>query len=343
MKKMIPPTLKKNIPLLIIIAIAAASCSKGNSSVTNNTTTVTYSTNAVVTTYAGNGTQGLENGPAADASFFELTGIAISAAGNVYVADFGNHDYREISSAGAVTTLPVGVGPSVTTDASGNVYVAENNYIVKVTPSLTFDTIPGSALLGSVSRTLTGLALDASGNMYVADGKNDVILKLTSTGVVTILAGKSDTAGYADGTGKSAEFKSPQGISVDGAGNVYVADQGNNRIRKITPAGVVTTLAGSGAATYAGGTGTTAAFNAPSGVAVDAAGDVYVADFDNNMIREISPSGLVTNIAGDKAFGYANGKGNLAMFEAPNALTLDGSGNLYVTDYGNNVIRKITF
>jgi sugar lactone lactonase YvrE len=184
------------------------------------------------------------------------------------------------------------------------------------------------------------VAVDSSGNVYVADYGNNMIRKITSAGVVTTLAGSSTTSGSADGTGTAASFNNPMGVAVDSSGNVYVAD-GNNMIRKITSAGVVTTLAGTIAGGSANGTGTAASFNNPTGVAVDSSGNVYVADCSNFMIREITSAGVVTTLAGSTTYGSANGTGTAARFYNPNGVAVDSSGNVYVADYDNNMIRKI--
>jgi secreted PhoX family phosphatase len=148
----------------------------------------------------------------------------------------------------------------------------------------------------------------------------NAVFAQSSNVIVTTLAG-SGTSGYADGNGTSASFSFPSGVAVDGSGNVYVADSGNNRIRKITPSGIVTTLAGSGTSGYADGNGTSASFNSPSGVAVDGSGNVYVADWGNNRIRKITPSGIVTTLAGSGSFGSTDGPGNSARFHYPSSLS----------------------
>ena len=158
--------------------------------------------------------------------------------------------------------------------------------------------------------------------------------------MVSTLAGS--TSGYTDGTGTSAKFFNPIGVAVDGAGNVYVADLYNHRIRKITASGVVSTLAGSGTSGYTDGTGTSAQFKYPSGVAVDGAGNVYVADRVNHRIRKITTSGVVSTLAGSGTSGYTDGTGTSAQFKSPRGVAVDGAGNVYVADQENHRIRKIT-
>jgi len=218
-----------------------------------------------------------------------------------------------------------------------------------LTSSVLTNVFAGSGSQGSANGTGTGasfyepagIAIDASGNVYVADYGNNLVREISAAGVVTTLAGSS-TAGSANGTGISASFYEPTGVAVDGSGNVYVADKGNNLIRKISAGGVVTTFAGSGTGGSANGKGTAASFYHPTGVATDASGNVYVADNSNNLVREISPTGVVTTLAGSGAQGAANGTGTAASFSEPMAVTVDGSGNVYVADYGNNVVRKIS-
>ncbi len=320
----------------------------------------------VVSTLAGNGTAGYADGTSTAAQFYYPYGVAVDGSGNVYVADYGNDRIRKITAAGVVTTL-AGSGTAgyadgtaaaaqfynprdVAVDGSGNVYVADasNQRIRKITAAGVVTTLAGSGTAGFADGTSTaaqfyypsGVAVDGSGNVYVADALNQRIRKITAAGVVTTLAG-SGTAGYADGTGTAAQFRNPTGVAVDGSGNVYVADQSNQRIRKMTAGGVVTTLAGSGMYGYADGTATAARFSNPYGVAVDGSGNVYVGDESNQRIRKITAGGVVTTLAGSGTAGYADATGTAAQFSNPLGVAVDGSGNVYVADYGNNRIRKI--
>jgi hypothetical protein len=186
------------------------------------------------------------------------------------------------------------------------------------------------------------LTVDSIGNVYVADTANHAIRKITPAGVVTTLAGRAGSSGYADGAGAAARFYLPNGIAVDTAGNVYVGDSGNNVVRQITAAGVVTTLAGSGVGTLADGTGTAASFSQPAGLVVDAMGNVFVADTVNHAIRKITPAGVVTTLAGGAGFGHVDATGAAARFHYPTGMAADSAGNLYVTDFGSHTIRKIT-
>lgn len=210
-------------------------------------------------------------------------------------------------------------------------------------------TLAGSGSSGSLDATGTsatfagpyGVAVDASGNVYVADYGNRKIRKITSSGVVTTLAG-SGAAGSADATGAAATFNFPKGVTVDSSGNVFVADTTNHKIRKITAAGVVTTLAGSGTLGSTDATGIAASFNYPADVAVDSAGNLYVADTENHRIRKVTPAGVVTTFAGSGSQGSADATGTAATFSYPSGIAVDSSGIVYVSDTANHKIRKIT-
>ena len=237
--------------------------------------------------------------------------------------------------------------PSGITNDGGNVYVTDsgNHKIKKILSDNSTVSFVGSTQgfvngTGAAARfdNPTGIVRIAFNDFLVCDNSNNAIRKVTSAGVVTTFAG--GTSGNADGTGTSAQFSSPFGIAVDAADNAYVTDYNNKRIRKITPLGVVTTLAGSTSG-FTDGTGAAAQFFSPTHIAVDASGNVFVAD--GNAIRKITPSGVVTTFAGANTTGnYLDGNGTSARFNGINGLSFDGAGNLIVLDTFNYRIRKIS-
>ncbi|MDR2208254.1 MAG: hypothetical protein LBE22_04690 [Azoarcus sp.] len=260
-----------------------------------------------VSTLAG-GEKGFVDGIGGDAKFYRPSGIAIDAAGNLYVADTFNYRIRKITPAGEVSTL------------AGS----EEGFA---------DGIGSDAKFGEPE----GIAIDAAGNLYVADRWNNRIRKITPAGEVSTFAGGED--GFADGIGGGAKFRGPTSIAIDAAGNLYVADKWNNRVRKITPTGEVSTLAG-GEGGFADGIGDDARFRSPFGIAIDAAGNLYVADEGNHRIRKITPAGEVSTLAGSE-YGFADGIGSAARFYRPFGIAIDAAGDLYVADFRNHRIRKI--
>jgi hypothetical protein len=320
-------------------------------------------TSYVVTTVAGNGTAGFDNGTGTNATFNVPDGVAVDGLGNIYVADGAfNEAIRKISATGVVTTyfskgwfMPLGVA----LDGSGNIYMADfypGGTIRMISATGVFSTLAGRESTWSgvgnsgfnngigTNATFSGptaVAVDGSGNIYVADRDNHAIRKISAGNVVTTLAGNG-TAGFDNGTGTNATFNVPVGVAVDGSGNIYVADAYNNAIRKISAGGVVTTLAGNGTPGFDNGTGTNATFFWPMGVTVDGSGNVYVGDTKNNAVRKISPGGVVTTLAGNGTAGFDNGTGTNATFNLPKGVALDGSGNIYVVDMDNNAIRKLS-
>ncbi len=341
-----------------------------------------FATPYTVTTYAGIG-QDID-GVGSAARFLYPWGVAADSAGNLFVADYLNHKIRKISPAGVVTTF-AGTGNSgfqngpaetatfnypagVAVDGEGNVYVSDerNNVIRKISVAGMVSTYAGTGepgyLDGPAESAQFGgpgdLEFDSAGNLYIISAGR--IRKISASGEVTTLAG-SATSGYADGPGVSAEFYGPNGLTVAADGTVYVADTINNLIRRISPEGVVTTVAGVysiyGGGGWDDGPVATASFHSPEDVAVDAAGNLYVADNFNNLIRLITPDGVVSTLAGARLVGdidgegftlyYSNhgsvdGNGPVARFNAPVRLSIGADGALYVADLINNEIRRIT-
>jgi DNA-binding beta-propeller fold protein YncE len=321
-------------------------------------------------TLAGGAAFGYQDGTGASAIFSNPCGVAVDGSGTVYVVDRENHTVRQVTSGGVVTTiagagLPRGstnatgsnarfFGPhGMAIDSSGNIFVVDrhNSLIRKMTSGAVVTTFAGS-IPGALDATgtnarfryPTGLVIDASNNLYVAEQQNHTIRKITPGAVVTTLAGTAGSSGTTNATGDLARFNNPNGVAVDAAANVYVADSSNHAIRKITSAGVVTTFAGlagtSGALNH--NTGTSARFNNPLDIARDpSTGNFYVADRNNYAIRKITSAGVVTTFAGQMgSFGYVDATGGDARFLEPSAVKTDSSGNVFVVD--RTRIRKIT-
>lgn len=325
-----------------------------------------YTFTTTVSTLAGS-TQGFADGTGSSAKFYMPTGVATDVQGNIYVVDEFNNRIRKITPTGVVSTFAGngtqgfvdGNGSSaefnsplgIAADVQGNIYVADpgNNCIRKITPAGVVSTYAGNGTQGfadgdgsSAEFSLPyGIAVDAQENVYVTDHGNIRIRKITPDRTVSTLAGNG-TLGSIDGNGSSAEFNSPLGIATDTQGNIYVADIFNNNIRKITPSGVVSTLAGNGMPGYADGNGSSAKFNQPMGVAVDGQGNIYVTEQVNSRIRKITTEGIVSTLAGDGSQGSADGIGSLAKFNGPEGVAVDAHGNIYIADSFNNLIRKIT-
>ncbi len=319
---------------------------------------------AVVTTLAGQaGVVGSADGTGAAARFNNPEGIVLDAAGNLYVADARNCTIRKITPAGKVSTLAGKAGsegttdgrgaaarffaPSaVTRDAAGNLYVTD--YLAftvrQITPAGKVTTLAGKA--GSAGSTdgsgaaarftnPLGIISDAAADLFVTDDNANTIRTITPAGKVSTLAGKAGSAGSADGSGAAARFNDPAGLAFDAAGNLYVADYLSGTIRKVTPAGAVTTLTDAG--------GTPAFFAGPTGIVFDAASNLYVAEMDGNTVSRMTPAGEITILAGKAGTaGSADGNGAAARFDGPAAIARDAAGNLYVSDYNNCTIRKIT-
>jgi sugar lactone lactonase YvrE len=321
----------------------------------------------VVTTLAGfYGSVDAVDGQGAIARFSSPVGVAADPNGNIYVADRTNQTVRKVTRAGNVTTFAGlantigstdGTGSAarfsapqgVAVDAAGTVYIGDtNNHTIRtITPGGVVTTLAGLAgSSGSTDGTggaarfngPRGVAVDSAGTLYVADTNNHTIRKIAPGGVVTTLAGLAGSSGSADGTGSAARFNRPGGVAVDGAGTLYVADTGQSIIRKITPGGVVTTLAGfPGAFGWNDAVGSAARFAGPSGIAVDnATGTLYVADTGSETIRKITAGAVVTTVGGCP---FCPGAENWGRFSGPQGITVNARGEVFVADTRNNTIR----
>jgi len=266
-----------------------------------------------VTTFAGSGTASFADGQGIAASFYQPIGIAIDPLSNLYVSDTYNQRIRKITPSGLVTTI------------AGN---GTAGYFNSLGKGASFD-LP------------MGLTLDSSSNIYVCDYNNSVIRKITPAGVVTTFAG-SGTPTFLDGNGTSASFNLPTGIVLDSTGNLYVADNANNRIRKIDTSANVTTIAGNGSAIYTDGFGISASFNNPFSIAIDKNNNLYIGDRYNYRIRKIDPSHNVTTIAGDGTNGYLDGNGTAATVGWVEGLCVDSTNTIFFTEFFSKIIRKIS-
>jgi len=329
-----------------------------------------------VSTVAGFSSAGSSNGIQLTALFSSPAGIAVDTAGNAFVADTLNHVIRKVTASGMVTTFAGSAGnpgsadgsgtsarfyapQAIAVDSAGFVYVADtlNHAIRKITAAGTVSTLAGLAGVagafdgsGASARFYNpqALTVDNSGTVYVADTFNHLIRKITSGGTVTTLAGVVGNYGAvndgANGTTNRARFYYPAGVTVDGSGNLYVADSFKHLIRKVTPSGISSTLAGTpGVWGSSDGTNSTGRFFNPQGIVVDGSGVLFVMDSGNHALRRVAPSGtnwVVTTVAGlPGVSGSSNGTGSANRFKYSAGLALDAAGNLYVADAGNNAIR----
>jgi sugar lactone lactonase YvrE len=317
-------------------------------------------TAGVVTTLAGSaGAVGSTDGVGAVARFAVPTGIALDGAGDLFIADHDNELVRKLSPASREVTTLAGAAPlpggadgiqgaarfrapaGVVVNGDGDLLVADqgNGTIRKLTLAGVVTTQAGVAgMFGSVDGAAGkarfngpfGLALDAIGTLYVSDRGNHTIRTVAPDGQVTTVAGGAGMAGSKDDSATDARFNMPNGLAFDHAGDLFIADAGNDTIRELSAAGQVTTVAGT-PGTAGSADGAAALFNNPSGLAIDGAGDLFVADHNNATVREVAPSGSVATLAGASA-----------RFAAPIGVAIDGAGNLYVTDLLDATVRKIT-
>jgi uncharacterized protein (TIGR03437 family) len=360
-----------NLPSLRILAVTLASvaaCSLAQ-------TAPSYTINTVV----GIGTAGF-TGDASAANLAQVnfpTSIARSASGTLYIADTFNNRIRTVQSDGVIRTV-VGTGTpgfsgdgaaataalisppyGVAVDAAGNIYFSDslNNMVRKVSTAGTITRIAGTGVQGyggdggtaldALLNLPTGLTVDSAGNVYVADTQNHRIRKISTDGKIATVLGTGQPAYSGDGLpGDQAPIYYPESVALDSAGNLYVADTFNHRVRKLSNQGIASTVAGNGTPAFRGdgGQAATASLNYPRGVFVDASGRILIADSMNNRIRMVTENGVIRTIAGAGFFGDAGdgGLAVLALFRFPRAVISDGSGGFLVLDTDNQRIRQLT-
>lgn len=341
---------------------------------------VSFSRAQVITTYAGTGVVGYsgDGGPATAAEFNSPHGIYLSSSGDLYVTEWYNNRIRKISASGIISTVAGnGIagysgdgGPAtaaaiqhpftVVMDTAGNLYFAEQaNYRVrKINTAGIVTTIAGNGISGfsgdggpataASFGAPCGLALDGAGNLYVGDGNNHCVRKINSVGIITTVAGTPGVPGYSGDGGAAtvARLNFCNYLHCDNAGNVYITDNGNHRIRLLHSSGIITTFAGNGLSGSSGdgGQATAAELDFPAGVNIDAAGNVYIAGDINQSVRMVNAAGIISTFAGAGTAGYSGdgGPATSAQFDNPLDITFDACGDMYVADNLNNVIRRIS-
>jgi sugar lactone lactonase YvrE len=330
------------------------------------------SSDGILTVIAGTGAPGVtDDGAAAVAAKVNYVhGVVVDSSGNVFFADTNNGKIRKITPTGVLSTV-AGTGgwgsggdggPSssahlagprgLALDPAGNLFIADsgNNEIRMVTPNGTITTVAGNGTQGfsgdggpATSAQLNypvAVAVDRSGNLFIADRQNNRIRMVSSNGVITTVTGSAPGYSGDGGPAASAQISDPRGVGVDTAGNVFIADSGNNRIRMMNAAGIITTIAG-GTPGFGGdgGPATSAQLGLPVDVAIDGAGNIFIADRGNYRIRQINSSGIITSVAGKTDDG---GPASSAQLNYPNVVAADSVGNLFIADTDSQRVRKVT-
>ncbi len=337
-----------------------------------------FAQSGIITTVAGNGLTSFsgDGGPATSASFVFPYGVAVDGSGNMYIADFSGNRVRKVTPAGVISTFAGnGVagstgdgGPAtvaelfypnaISVDATGNVFICEcyRNKVRKVNVSGVITTIAGidtagysgdggPAVLAKLNYPLA-VSFDLVGNILISDAGNNRVRMINSTGIISTIVGNG-AGGYTGDGGPAtlASLHSPQGIVVDGFGNLYISDSYNRVVRKVNASGVITTYAGNGSYGFSGdgGPATNAAMSNPYGITIDATQNIYITDNGNYRIRKISPAGIISTFAGNGIMGFSGdgGMATAAELDSMNSLCMDNFNNLYIVDGGNSRIRKV--
>ena len=333
-----------------------------------------------ISTVAGSGTLGFsgDGGPATSARLFSPAGLALDNAGNLFLLDQGNHRIRKVNTAGVISTVAGNGsggfsgdgGPAtsasfssatghqgISVDRGGNLYLADysNQRVRKVDSSGIITTVAGNGIRTysgdggpATSASLTdpvAVAVDAAGNLYIAEFAGNRVRKVDTAGVITTAAGGGPLGSNGDGgPATKAVLNAPFALALDPAGNLYIADATARRIRKVNTAGIISTVAGNGGNFYSGdgGPATSASFD-PTGVAADGAGNVFICETENR-VRQVNAAGIISTIAGTGVGGFSGdgGPATSAMLQSPNDVGLDSAGNLYIADSFSMRVRKVT-
>ena len=378
--------------LAILIVSSLVSCEKKNAAPNTTTTTKTTTTDTLsgkIYTIAGNGTAGYsgDGGPATAAELWDPDGVAVDSAGNIYISDLYNERIRKVNAKGIISTIAGNGtrgysgdgGPAtaaemyypggIAVDGSGNVFFVDfnNNCIRKINTSgiiSTFAGYQGDPAFGGYSgdggpataAELSGpfgIAVDGSGNVYIADYSNDRIRKVNTSGIISTVAGTEPNSRYLGdgGPADSAQLYGIHGVDLDASGNIYLASSNANLIRKVNTSGIISTIAGdtnlvvTGNAGYSGdgGPATAAELQNPTDVVIDGSGNIYIADENNYRIRKINTSGIISTYAGNGTAGYSGdgGLGTAVKIGDVPSIAVDGFSNLYITDIDFNRIRVV--
>jgi hypothetical protein len=339
--------------------------------VTAHAQIITTVAGSVVNTYTGDG------GQATDAGLYNPLGVAVDASGNIYISDTKHHCIRKVDVAGVISTITgngiagysgdngpavdaqIDLPSKVAVDASGTIYFVDNaNYrLRKISTSGIITTIAGNGTnnnsgdgglaVDAEINACAGLAIDNVGNIYFGDLGKHTIRKINTAGIITTVVGNGLSGYMGDGgPATAARLNEPFGIDIDNAGNLYIAEYVNNCIRKVSASGIISTLTGFITTGYSGdgGPATNAILNRPVDVIADKYGKLYIADYNNHVIRRIESNGIISTIAGTGVGGFSGDEGvaTAAKLRGPGDVALDAHGSLYITDYTNNRIRKIS-
>ena len=331
-----------------------------------------FGSSSPITTVAGSGAPDAvgDGSPATAAALYAPGGVAVDAAGDVFIADTGNHRIREINPQGVITTLTADVkAPTgLAVDALGDLFIADtgDNRVLEMYIDPTTRVVSTSSAIGIVAGTGAagysgdgalataatldapkGVAVDDAGDLFIADAGNNRVRQVAVNQTINTIAGTGVARLSGDGgPATAAALSEPEGIAVDAAGDLFIADTSANVIREVSPSGIITTVAGDGVAGFSGdgGPATRAELSDPTAVAVDSAGDLYIADFGNNRVRMVSPSGIITTIAGNGQLGDGGdgGPATAAPVDGPLDIALDQAGDLFLVDPFDGLVREVT-